>query len=78
MSGYSTKKLLPAIATLETVIEKAMKEEDHIFIMVSIALLADCHNMLVDMVRECREANTDNFVIIPMHDVEGMSPHNEQ
>ena len=78
MSGYSVNKLNIAIVALEGLIDKAMKQEDSNEHMVAIALLADSHNMLVDIAKECKDANTLNFVIIPMHDVEEMSPHNEQ
>lgn len=71
MSGYSVKKLIPAITALQGLIDKAMKQENSNEYMVGIALLADSHNMLVDIAKECKDANTLNFVIIPMHDVEG-------
>lgn len=70
MSGYNINKLIPAITALQGIIDKAMNNAETNKHLVAIAMLADSHNMLVDIAKECKDANTTEFVIIPMHEVE--------
>lgn len=69
MSGYNINKLITAITVLQGIIDKATNNAETNKYLVALVMLADSHNMLVDIVKECKDANATEFVIIPMHEV---------